>query len=110
MDYIVDHAVPLSGIALGALVLVGLAILAIAGLRLWRTVRAAQRRLTAAGAELAAEGERLSQALALMPERQAELQTSIEALSRRAAVIGVLARSASEAAEVLRSPLRYLGR
>jgi len=45
-----------------------------------------------------------------MPERQAELQTSIEALSRRAAVIGVLARSASEAAEVLRSPLRYLGR
>lgn len=110
MQFIVDHAVALSAIALGVLVLLGLAILAIAGLRLWRAVRAAQRRATAAAAELTAETERLSTSLAQLPERQAELQASIAALQKRAQVVTVLARSASEAAAVLRSPLRYLGR
>ena len=110
MDFIVDNAVPLSAIALGVLVLVTLAILGIAALRLWRAVRGAQRRVTAAGAELSAESERLSASLALLPERQAEIEASIAALSRRAAVLSVLARTASEASDALRSPLRYLGR
>ena len=105
-----DNAVPLSAIALLVLVLASLLILGIAGLRLWRTLRAVQRRVAAAGAELAAEGERLSAAVARMPERQAELQAAIDGLSRRTAALGVLASSASEAAAVLRAPLRYLGR
>lgn len=110
MDFVVDHAVPLSAIVLLALVLGGLLVLGIAGLRLWRRVRAAQRRVTAAGAELNAELARLTEAQARMPERQAELQAAIEALSRRASVLGVLAGSAGDAIAVLRAPLRYLGR
>jgi hypothetical protein len=110
VDFIVDHAVALSAIALLVLVLVGLAILAVATLRLWRAVRAAQRRVSTAAAELATQGELLSASLAQLPERQGEIETSIAALSRRAASLAVLARSASEAAAVLRAPLRYLGR
>lgn len=110
MQFIVDHAVPLSAIALLVLVLASVAVLGIAALRLWRVVRAVQRRVSAAGAELAAEGERLSQAVEQMPERQAELQAAIGALQRRAAVLGILSGSAAEAAAVLRAPLRYLGR
>jgi uncharacterized protein YlxW (UPF0749 family) len=110
VDFIVDNAVGLSAIALGVLVLAGLAIAGIAGLRLWRAVRSAQRRATAAAAELAAETDRLSASLAQLPERQAELQASITALQRRAAAAALLARSASEALAVLRAPLRYLGR
>ncbi len=109
MDAIVDNAVPLSAIALGVLVLGGLLLAGIAGLRLWRVVKRAQRRVTSAGAELAAETERLSASLALLPERQAEIRASIAILSRRAAGVAVLARSASQAIAVLRSPLRYLG-
>ncbi len=105
-----DHAVPLSAIALLVLVLAGLLVLGVAALRLWRSVRAVQRRLAAAGAELSAEVERLSQAQARMPERQAELRAAIDGLQRRAAVLGVLSGSAAEALSVLRAPLRYLGR
>jgi len=110
VDYVVDNAVGLSAILLGVLVLVGLAVAALAGWRLWRVVRAAQKRVTAAAAELAAEGERLSAAAAALPERQAELQAAIASVQRRAAVLGVIATHASEALAVLKAPLRYLGR
>ena len=109
MEAIVDNAVPVSAIVLGVLLLAGLLLAGIAGLRLWRVVKGAQRRVTRAGAELAAETERLSASLSLLPERQAEIQASIAVLARRAAALTVLARSASQAVAVLRSPLRYLG-
>ena len=105
-----DNAVPLSAITLGVLVLVGLAILGIAAFRLWRALRVVQRRVTTAGEALAAEGERLSATAAQLPERQAEIQASVAALQARVAVLTSIANSASEAIEVLRAPLRYLGR
>jgi len=108
VDFIVDNAVPLSAILLGVLVLAGLAVLAIAGLRLWRIVKAAQNRVSIAGELLTAETERLQAALAAMPERQAELQREITSLSQRASALGVLARHAGEAAQALRAPQRFL--
>ena len=108
MQFIVDHAVPLSAIVLLVLVLASLAVLGIAALRLWRAVRVVQRRVSAAGAELAAEGERLSQAVERMPERQAELQGAIRSLQARVDALTVLAQTAANASAVLRSPLRYL--
>jgi hypothetical protein len=108
VDFIVDNAVPLSAIVLGVLVLAGLAVLAIAGLRLWRVVKAAQARVSIAGELLAAESERLQAALAAMPERRAELQREMTSLSQRARALGVLAQHAGEAAQTLRAPLSYL--
>jgi hypothetical protein len=110
VDFIVDNAVPLSAIVLGALVVLGLLILVVAGLRLWRAVKGAQARVSIAGEALSAEADRLQAALAAMPERRAELQREIASLSQRVKALGVLARHASEAAETLRYPLRYLGR
>lgn len=110
VDFVVDNAVPLSAIALGVLVLLGLAVLGIAGLRLWRIIKAVKARLGEAAESLAAEGDRLQESLAQMPERQAELQESIASLQRRAAVLAVLARTAGDASQVLRAPLRFIGR
>jgi HAMP domain-containing protein len=110
MDFIVNNAVQLSAIALGVLVLAGLAALGIAGFRLWRVVRAAQERVGEVGAQLAAEGDRLQASLAALPDRQAEVQASIISLQRRVAALAVLSSSAGQAAAVLRAPLRYLGR
>ena len=110
MDFVVDHAVPLSAIVLGVLVLSGLAVLGLSGLRLWRLLKATQRRIGGAAASLGAEAERLSAAVAALPERQAEVQQAIGSLATRVRVLGVLVRSASEASAALRSPLRYLGR
>ena len=110
MDFIVDHAVPLSAIALGVLVVVALVVLVVRGLRLWRVLRAVERRVSVATAGLLAESDRLSAALAALPDRQEELQGSIASLAVRVRVLSILARTASEASAVLRSPLRYLGR
>lgn len=110
MDYIWDNAVPLSAILLGLLVLAGLIVLAVAGLRLWTVVKRTKGRLGEAGAALAAENDRLQANLARMPERQAEVQAALDSLQRRAAVLSTLTSAASQAAEVLRSPLRFVGR
>ncbi len=110
VDTIWDNAVPLSAILLGVLVLVGLIVLAVAGLRLWRVIKRTKGRLGEAGAALAAEGDRLQASLDRLPDRQAELQAALESLQRRAAVLSTLTSAAGQAAEILRSPLRFVGR
>jgi Flp pilus assembly protein TadB len=107
VDFVVDNAVALAAIFLGVVVLAALAVLAVAGLRLWRRTRAVQKRIGRESEALAAQTDRLSAALAAMPERQAELQGEIQSLQRRVAALAVLARSTSEAQKVLRAPLRY---
>jgi hypothetical protein len=108
MDFLADNATVATVIVIGVIILVALAVAAIAGLRLWRVVRAAEKRVSVAGAELAAESDRLSASIAAMPERQAELQDAVASLQGRVAALTVLAQTASNASAVLRSPLRYL--
>lgn len=104
-----DNAVPLSAVFLGVVVLAALGLLGLSALRLWRRVKAVQKRVTREGEALAAQADRLSAALEAMPERQAELQRELGSLQNRVAVLGVLARHASESLRALRAPLRYFG-
>ena len=110
MDFLSDNAVAIAAIIWGVLVLAALVILAVAGLRLWRVVKVTQRQVLSAGGALAAEAALLSEALERQPERRAELQDALAALSQRLALLRALASHASEATEVLRAPLRYVGR
>lgn len=105
-----DNAVWLSALVLLALVLAALLVLGLSGLRLFRVLKATQKRIGAAAATLSAEAERLSAAMAALPERQAEVQEAVAALGVRVRVLGVLTSAAADAAEVLRAPLRYIGR
>jgi hypothetical protein len=110
VDFVADNGVSIAAIIFGVLVLAALVILAVAGLRLWRVVKGVQRQLLRAGGALAAEAALLSEALERQPERQAELQDALAALAQRVALLRALASHASEAADILRSPLRYVGR
>ncbi len=110
MDFVVDNAVALSAILMGVFIIGGLVVLGLTGWMSWKVVRAARTRVEAASAELAAEGDRLQESLTALPDRQAELEAAIASLSRRTAALGVLAASAGNAAQVLRAPLRYIGR
>jgi hypothetical protein len=110
VDFIVDNAVWLAALVLLALVLVSLAVLALSGWRLFRVVKGTQRRIGVAAASLSAEADRLSAAMAALPDRQAEVQDAVAALGVRVKVLGVLASAAADAAQVLRAPLRYIGR
>src|SRR5262245_23824991 len=60
VDFIVDNAVWLSALVMLALILVGLVVLAVSGLRLWRVVKATQKRIAAGAEALSAEADRLS--------------------------------------------------
>jgi hypothetical protein len=110
VDFIVDNAVWLSALVLLALVLGSLLVMGLSGLRLFRVLKATQKRIGVVAASLGAEADRLSAAMAALPERQAEVQDAIADLGVRVRVLGVLASAAAEAAEVLRAPLRYIGR
>jgi hypothetical protein len=110
VDFVVDNAVWLSALLMLALILVGLLVLGLSGFRLWRVLKATQKRIGAGAAALSAEADRLSVAMAALPERQAEVQDAVARLAVKVRVLGVLARAASEAAAVLRAPLNYLGR
>jgi type VI protein secretion system component VasK len=109
-EWIGDHPVEASAILWGILVLIGLAVLAFAGLGLWRTARAAQRRLEAELSVISAKSDQINAALAALPQRQEELQDTLESLRRRTAVAQAIGGFAGKAVGVLRSPLSYLGR
>jgi hypothetical protein len=110
VDFLADNGVPIAAIIFGVLVLAALVVLGVAGLRLWRVIKGVQRDVLRAGGALAAEAALLSESLERQPERQAELQEAIAGLSQRVAVLRALASHASEAAAILRSPLRFVGR
>jgi hypothetical protein len=110
VDFIVDNAVWLSALVLLALVLASLAVLGLSGWRLYRVLKGTQKRIGVAAASLSAEDDRLSAAMAALPERQAEVQDAVARLGMRVKALGVLASAASEAADILRAPLRYVGR
>jgi hypothetical protein len=110
VDFIADNAVAISAIILGVLVLGSLGVLALRGLRFWRLVKRTRTTVMRHADALTAETDRLTAALEAMPRRQAELQGSLASLQRRAAVLGVLASHAAQAAQALRAPLRYIGR
>jgi len=110
VDLLADNGVPIAAIIFGVLVLVALAILGIAALRLWRVVKGVQRQIMRAGGALANEAAVLSESLARQPERRAELEEALAALQQRVALLQALASHASDAAAILRSPLRYVGR
>jgi Tfp pilus assembly protein PilX len=110
VDFIVDNAVWLSALVLLVLVLASLVVLGLSGLRLFRVLKATQKRAGAAAASLAAEAERLSAAMAALPDRQAEVQDAVASLGARVRVLGVLTSAAADAADTLRAPLRYIGR
>jgi hypothetical protein len=109
VDFVTDNGPALAAIAFGVLVLVGLIVLGVRALMLWRAIKAAKRAVETHLAALTAEADRLSSELARLPERQAELQRAIAVLQSRIGYAKVLAEHAGEAMATLRSPLRYLG-
>jgi hypothetical protein len=110
VDFVVDHAVGLSAILLGVLVVTGIAVVVVRGLSLLRSTRRAQARVAEHMAVLNAEAARAQVGMERLTEGQEELARELERLSARLAVARVLARHTSEAVSILRAPLRYLGR
>ncbi len=109
MQWANDNAVLLAFLVGLVAVLASMVVLALRGWTAYKQVKVASTVLAASGAALAEDVNRLSEALAALPERQAELQQAITDLQRRAAAVGVLARHTVIAQRILRRPLWFVG-
>jgi hypothetical protein len=110
MGFLSDHAVLIAGILAAVIVAVAALFALKRGLALKREVGARSRRLGENVSAIEASAHRAEEATSRLPDRQAELQRELEALSRHVRVLRVLADALSTALNVLRAPLRYIGR
>jgi hypothetical protein len=109
VNWLIDNAVLVSFLVGLVAVLAALVILAVRIYGAYVTVRGATATLSSAGGALAEDVNRVTAALAALPERQLEVQQAISDLQQRAAAVGVLARHAMAAQRILRSPLWFVG-
>jgi hypothetical protein len=109
VNWLIDNAVLVSFLVGLVAVLLALAVLAVRVRGAYVRVQAATKTLSAAAGALAEDVNRVTAALAALPERQLEVQQAITDLQQRAAAVGVLARHALAAQRILRSPLWFVG-
>ena len=109
MNWLIDNAVLVSFLVGLVAVVLALVVLAVRVRGAYARVKVATKALSQAGEALAEDVNRVSVALAALPERQLELQQAITDLQQRAAAAGVLARHALAAQRILRSPLWFVG-
>jgi hypothetical protein len=86
----------------------GLVLAALAGLRLWRTLRAAQRRVTPMAEELSLAVSRAEEGVAGLEVRIGELSQESADLRHRAEVAAIIGKHAALAIGAIRLPLRFL--
>lgn len=110
VNWLIDNAILMSFLVALAAVLAALIVLAVRIRGAYCRVRTATTALSEAGRVLAEDVNRVTAALAALPDRQTEVQQAIADLSQRAAAVGVLARHAMVAQRILRSPLWFVGR
>ena len=109
VNWVIDNAVLVSFLVGLVAVLAALVVLAVRVRGAYVKVQAATTTLAAAGGALAEDVNRVSVALAALPERQLEVQQAVTDLQARAAAVGVLARHALAAQRILRGPLWFVG-
>ena len=110
MNWLIDNAVLVSFLVALVAIVIALVVLAVRIRGAYCRVRAATTALSEAGRALADDVNRVTAALAALPDRQTEVQEAITHLSQSAAAVGVLARHALVAHRILRSPLWFFGR
>lgn len=110
MQWIWDNAVWVAAAIAVVAVLGAIAFAALRGWKLYRAVRAETRRVNTQVGVLTAGADRLQQRVADIQSRPVEMQQSIDQIRRHVAVLSLLGRHAAAAQQVLRGPLRYLGR
>jgi hypothetical protein len=110
VDWLVDHQVLIAVFVLVALAVAGLTVLVVRGLELSRTARAGMSTLeqpVAAINDGLADAERRMDVIAAGQE---ELTVALDRVGVQTGELRIMLDHVARAFEVLRSPLRYLGR
>lgn len=110
MDWIWDHLVMLAGAAAVAIVLGALVVLVLRAIRAWRSTRTAISLTGERVATVTSAVERAQTRAEGLSERGEELAGARGGLDRQLALAKVLATHLGKALDILKAPLRALGR
>lgn len=110
MDWIADHQILLAGLALIALVVVGVVVLVARAVTLSRTARTAMRMVEEPVGEISAGLAEAERRVGVIAEGQADLMEAVERVEAKTGELRVLIDHAGRAYAVLRGPLRYFGK
>jgi len=110
MSWFADHPVLTAGLALIVLVLIGLAILAVRGLALWRATKRSRSLVDPRVATLTASVDQAQRRVDGITRNQDDLLTTLDRVQESTRELSDLASTAGRAVAVLRAPLKYLGR
>ena len=110
MGWIDDNLVLISLIALAILVVVGLTLITVRSISLYRTVRGSTKTVDPHVATLTQSIGQAEGRVAGITANQEELSATIERVSAQTQELGRLVSVASTALAVLRSPIKYFGR
>ncbi len=110
MNWLWDNLVLVSVIALAALVVIGLVVVALRGLVLWRATKRARGEIDPRVTTLTASVDQAQVRVDGLTRAQGDLMATIERVQASTTELGVLVSTAGRAITVLRAPLKYLGR
>lgn len=110
MSWVADHLVLLAALTAAGLLIGGILMLLVAGLRAWRVSRRAMTSIGGEAASLTRAAEAAQARVADLSARGEELAGAREDLDRQIAVVRVIGEHLGRAIAILRAPLRAIGR
>lgn len=110
MSWLWDHLVLTAAILLVALVVVGLVVLAIRGLVLWKATKSVRGEIDPRVATLTSSVDQAQRRVDGLTRAQGDLTDTIARVQASTGELGRLVSTAGRAVSVLRAPLKYLGR
>lgn len=110
MSWLDEHLILVAALVLIALVVVGLAVLAVRAVGLWRVARDAQRRVDEPVKAISGGLEQAQGRLDRLTAHQEQLTGTVERVGVQANELGRLLGVAGKAISVLRAPLKYIGK
>jgi len=110
VDWLRDNMVLVAGLLLVALVVIGVILVVLRGLALWRTVREAQAEVEPRMAQIDAGVVQFEQGIQRIEQHQVALNDAVKRLDEQATELRLVTMRLFAAVNALRAPLRYLGR
>lgn len=110
MSWVTDHQILLAFLLLVALVVGGIAVLAVRAVAVVREAKRSQERVDVPIRAISSGLQRAEERVGALQEHQEDLARTVEEVGARTAELKGLLATAAKALAVLRSPLKYFGR
>lgn len=110
MSFLLDHEILAAAVILVVLVVIGIALLIVRSLGLFRAAKAAQARVDVPIRAISAGLQSAERRVGALQDHQGDLTTTVERVGVQTSELQRLLGIAGGAVKILRAPLKYLGK